>query len=260
MAVTDVTNTGQTTAATNNASRQRLAENFEMFLTLLTTQMKNQDPLSPMDSNQFTQQIVQMTGVEQQLQTNDLLKQLVSNTATGIQAAVSLIGKDVKAVTDTTALTGGKAQWTYKLDAEAKDVKLEILDAKGNVVAARSGAGKTAGEHTFTWDGKTAEGSNANEGQYTLRITAKGSDGKSVAATTYVRGVVSGVEQNGGQTLLTINGGKVEWTKVTTITTPTTTPGGATTPPTETAGGGSTTDPTTDPSNPDDETSPPAQA
>jgi len=260
MAVNGVNNTTATTpTAVDNSSRTRLAQNFEMFLTLLTTQMKNQDPLSPMDSTQFTQQIVQMTGVEQQLQTNDLLKQLVSNTASGIQASVALIGKDVRAATDTAALTNGKAEWIYKLDAAASDVKIEILDSKGNVVATKAGD-KTAGEHTFTWNGKTAAGSTAPDGQYSLRITAKGTDGKNLATSTYVQGVVSGVEQSDGKTLLTINGGKVDWTKVTTIKTPpaTTNTGGITPPPTETDGG-STTDPT-DPTNPDDETSPPAQA
>ena len=80
--------------------RASLADNFNTFLSLLTTQLKNQDPPSPLDSNQFTQQLVQMTGVEQQLNANDLLKQLVANTASGISTAVSLIGKDVKAVSD----------------------------------------------------------------------------------------------------------------------------------------------------------------
>ena len=98
MTVTATTpTTAQQTAATpkdNTAlGRADLASNFNTFLSLLTTQLKNQDPLSPLDSNQFTQQLVQMTGVEQQLNTNDLLKQLVSNTATGVSTAVSMIGR-----------------------------------------------------------------------------------------------------------------------------------------------------------------------
>src|SRR3954465_2977245 len=103
--------TGNTPAATTTGTdssalgRARLAENFDTFLTLLTTQLRNQDPLSPMDSNQFTQQMVQMTGVEQQLMTNDLLKQLVGNTASGISASVALIGKDVSAISSDAALS-----------------------------------------------------------------------------------------------------------------------------------------------------------
>src|SRR5258708_4771350 len=105
--------------------RADLATNFNTFLSLLTTQLKNQDPLSPLDSNQFTQQLVQMTGVEQQLNANDLLKQLVANTSGGISTAVSLIGKDVKAVSDTANISGGKAQWTYHLPTAAQSVKVE---------------------------------------------------------------------------------------------------------------------------------------
>src|SRR5437762_11530915 len=87
--------------------RTSLAENFDTFLSLLTTQLKNQDPLSPLDSNQFTQQIVQMTGVEQQLLTNDLLKKLVGNTGSGVSTAVSLIGKEVRADSADAGLTAG---------------------------------------------------------------------------------------------------------------------------------------------------------
>ena len=94
MTVTAPTATPPTTTTDKTAlGKASLADNFNTFLSLLTTQLKNQDPMSPLDSNQFTQQLVQMTGVEQQLNTNDLLKQVVSNTSGGISTAVSLIGK-----------------------------------------------------------------------------------------------------------------------------------------------------------------------
>jgi len=73
-----------------------LAGNFQSFLTLLTTQLQNQDPTSPLDTNQFTEQITQMTGVEQQLLSNQLLQQLVSQQ-TGVGAAANLIGDTVTA-------------------------------------------------------------------------------------------------------------------------------------------------------------------
>lgn len=211
---------GAGATATDGGARTRLAENFDTFLTLLTTQMKNQDPLSPMDSNQFTQQLTQMTGVEQQLLTNDLLKQLVGNTASGISAAVSLIGKTVRAVSDDANLSKGEAKWVYTLDQAASDLKVEVLDSNGSVVAAVSPTEKGAGDHAFTWNGKGAAGSTLPDGTYTLRVTAKGSDGKAIASTTYVEGMVTGVEQSSGQTLISINGGQVEWTKITNIAQP----------------------------------------
>jgi flagellar basal-body rod modification protein FlgD len=254
MAVGGVPTSGapQTAASTSETSRTRLADSFDMFLTLLTTQMKNQDPLSPMDSTQFTQQIVQMTGVEQQLQTNDLLKQLVTNTASGVQAAVSLIGKEVKVVSDEAALKNGSAKWSFKLDKAAADLKVEVLDSKGNVVANAAPTEKGAGEHTFTWNGKGSLGSTLPDGTYKLRITAKDGAGAEIGTTTYVQGLVTSVEQANGTTLLTVNGGKVRWDKVTTITQPPA-PAPADSTTGQTAGGGS-------PSNPDDETSSPAAA
>jgi flagellar basal-body rod modification protein FlgD len=87
--------------------KSRLNDSFDTFLALLTTQLKNQDPLAPMDANQFTQQIVQMTGVEQQLLTNDLLQKLVSNTASGLETSLGLIGKQVRAATTDAALVDG---------------------------------------------------------------------------------------------------------------------------------------------------------
>lgn len=210
----------------NNASgvsgtgRARLAENFDTFLTLLTTQLKNQDPLSPMDSTQFTQQLVQMTGVEQQLLTNDLLEKLVSNTGTGVSTAVSLIGKEVRAESDVAALKGGKAEWTYSLDRDASDVKLEVLDSKGRVVRTIAPTDNKAGEHKLTWDGKGTGGSGLPDGTYTLKVTAKDSSSNAVTSSIYADGKVTGVEQQDGVTYLTINGALIPWDKLVSIRQP----------------------------------------
>ena len=221
MAVDATTSAASSSSAVSSAlGRTRLAENFDTFLTLLTTQMKNQDPTSPMDATQFTQQLVQMTGVEQQLQTNDLLKQLVGNTSSGISAAVSLIGKEVRAVSSEAALAGGDAKWTYTLDRPATDVKLEILDSRGRVVRVIAPTDNRSGEHQLTWDGKGDGGSTLPDGLYSLRVTAKDTQGTNVGSTVFTDGLVTGVEQADGQTLITVNGAKVLWDKVTTIRQP----------------------------------------
>jgi flagellar basal-body rod modification protein FlgD len=216
--------TGNAAAGSTDSSalgKARLAENFDTFLTLLTTQLKNQDPLSPMDSNQFTQQMVQMTGVEQQLLTNDLLKQLVGNNANGVSTAVSLIGKDVRAVSDDAAIKDKQAKWVYKLDAEAAQTKIEIVDSTGKVVHAETATDNKAGEHAFTWNGKDVTGRQLDDGGvYTLKVTALDADAKPITSTTYVQGIVTGVQQQDGSTYVTINGGKVTWDKVTSISTP----------------------------------------
>jgi flagellar basal-body rod modification protein FlgD len=227
MTVTSATNpaasSAQAAAATGDKTalgRADLATNFNTFLSLLTTQLKNQDPLSPLDSNQFTQQLVQMTGVEQQLNTNDLLKQLVTNTAGGVATAVSLIGKTVKAVTDNANLSGGKAQWTYNLSAAASSLKVEVVDAKGNLLHAEAPTtGLDAGDHAFSWNGKDLIGNQLPDGgPYTLRVTALDASGAPISTTNYVKGVVTGVETSNGATMITVNGGLVDWAKLTSIT------------------------------------------
>jgi flagellar basal-body rod modification protein FlgD len=212
MAVDAVTNT----PAVSGTGRARLAENFDTFLSLLTTQLKNQDPLAPMDSTQFTQQLVQMTGVEQQLLTNDLLEKLVSNTGTGVATAVSLIGKEVRSDSDLAALKGGKAEWNYTLDRAATDVKLEVLDSKGRVVRTIAPTDNKVGEHKLTWDGK----SDLPDGTYSLKVTAKDSEGSTVVSKVYLDGKVTGVEQKDGLTYLTVNGVQISWDKLVSIRQP----------------------------------------
>lgn len=216
----DAATTATAASGASATGRTRLAENFDTFLTLLTTQLKNQDPLSPMDSTQFTQQLVQMTGVEQQLLTNDLLEKLVTNTGSGVSTAVSLIGKEVRAEADVAALKNKNAEWTYALDRDATDVKLEILDEKGRVVKSVAPTDNKAGDHTFTWNGKNAAGSDMADGTYTLRVTAKDSQGSTVTSKIFADGLVTGVEQSDGSTLITIKGAQVPWDKIVRIRQP----------------------------------------
>ncbi|HWT52379.1 MAG TPA: flagellar hook assembly protein FlgD [Caulobacter sp.] len=198
-------------AANADPGRTSLAQNFDMFLTLLTTQMKNQDPTSPMDSTQFMSQLVQMTGVEQQLAGNDLLKQLVANTGSNVSNAVDLIGKQVRATSADATLSNGQAKWSYSLDAAAADVKIEVLDSNGVPVQTVAGSADDmkAGEHSFTWDGKDMLGNTMPNGTYTLRVTATDGGGSKINSTTYVEGPVTAIELQNGQSVITINGGKV---------------------------------------------------
>ncbi len=221
--VSSVTGYGQDASA---IGRTRLAESFDTFLALLTVQLKNQDPLSPMDSNQFTQQIVQMTGVEQQLLTNDLLKSLVANTSNGVSTAVSLIGKEVRAATTDAKLQDGKAEWHYTLPRDANDVKIEVLDQTGKVVRVLSAeeAGRKAGDHKVTWDGKDSNGVRMPDGLYSLRVTGTDSNYATIPAMISIEGTVTGVEQSNGETLITVNGAPVPWNYITTIKQPTATP------------------------------------
>ena len=158
-----------TTAAAINNSLASLASNSQTFLTLLTTQLKNQDPTSPLDTNQFTAQLTQMTGVEQQLLSNQLLQQLVSQSSgSSVTSAVNLIGKSVTASGSTSTLQNGAASWQYTLGGSAANVAVQVSDSSGNIVysgAAPSGTGA----QSFTWNGQNTAGQQqANGGVYTL--------------------------------------------------------------------------------------------
>ena len=209
---------GATAQTAAQSGTKRLAESFDTFLNLLTTQLKNQDPLSPLDSNQFTQQLVQMTGVEQQLYGNQLMEKLVANTGSGISTAVALIGKDVTANTAENVIKDGKATWNYNLNRAADDLKLEVVDSKGRTVYSEAPADMKAGDHAFNWNGKDASGKQLDDGgPYTLKVTAKDSAGTGVISKVNIQGVVTGVEQVDGKTLITINGAKIPWEAVTSI-------------------------------------------
>ncbi|HYC73520.1 flagellar hook assembly protein FlgD [Brevundimonas sp.] len=204
--------------ATNriNAGTTMLASNFETFLALLTSQLKNQDPLSPVDSNQFTAQLTQMAGVEQQLLTNELLKSLVAaQGGGGLASAANYIGKDATAAWTATKFTDGEAGWSYEVATNAASVKLEVLDGSGNVVWSGDAPNKTSGVHEFSWDGEATSGNDGQEGQvYTLKVVAKDAAGGAIDAQVLTRGRITGVEMYDGETYLTVGNSIVPMSSV----------------------------------------------
>ncbi len=202
--------TGNSVLDRINGSRNRLASSEETFLSLLTVQLKNQDPLSPLDSNQFTQQIVQMTGVEQQLIANDLLSMLVGMSDGGLSSAVNLIGKEVQALSASTTLQDGKATWSYELPRNASKVKLEVVNALGQTVWSEDKVNVPGGTQELNWDGKSTAGDAQPEGaSYTLRVTATGAGGETIPNNVYVSGVASAVEVVNGETVVTLGKTKI---------------------------------------------------
>lgn len=200
------------------SSRSRLADSEETFLALLTTQLKNQDPLSPLDSNEFTAQIVQMTGVEQQLLTNDLLTMLVGMNDGGLAGSVNLIGKTVTAATDEATLQDGKSTWTYDLDRNATTVKYDVINSAGQTVYSETKDSVAAGDKAFEWNGKTSQGTQLSDGGvYTLKITALGSGGEAITTNIHTTGVASGVETLNGETVVTIGKLKIPLGSITSV-------------------------------------------
>ena len=205
------------TAANIANAQQSLAGDQQTFLKLLTTQLQNQDPLNPMNTDQFTQQLVSMTGVQQQILTNELLQQMVGNQ-TGVGDPVSLLGKAVTATSSTAALQAGKANWTYSTAANAADVRLQITNNLGQVVYQGDAGAQGPGPHSFSWNGKDTTGVQLPDGgTYTMAVAATDAAGNSVSSTIYQQGVVSAVNNSGGQVLLTVNGSPVPASAITSV-------------------------------------------
>jgi flagellar basal-body rod modification protein FlgD len=213
--------TSSSTSGTGANALSQLTSNFQTFLTLLTTQLKNQDPLSPLDSNQFTQQLVQMSGVQAQLSGNNLLQTIANNTGASVGSAVGLIGKDVRATGAAANLgASGTASWVYNLPSPASNLTLQIVNAAGQVVSAAAPSDLSAGDHSFTWNGKDLNGNPLPAGTYSLQVTAVDANNKAITASIFQDGVVTAVEQQNGSTLLTINGAQMPMNSVVNVTNP----------------------------------------
>ena len=187
-------------------SRTRLADDFDNFLTLLTTQLAHQDPLDPVDSNEFIQQLVSFTGVEQAVATNTSLEKLTALLKAS-QAADSIgyIGKIVEAAGDSITLANGEANFEFTLPSAAEVTSIIVANAAGEVVFV--GAGEiTAGDHAFTWDGRNLTGVAQPDGVYTVAVSGRASDQTLLTADTRISGRVTGVETVDGSPVLTVNG------------------------------------------------------
>jgi flagellar basal-body rod modification protein FlgD len=189
------TNSTATAAAATTASSQQLAGNFNTFLTLLTTQLQNQDPLSPMDTSQFTEQLVSFAGVEQQINMNTNLQTLISmqQSSESLQA-LQLVGANVTVNSNTATLsnaTGSAATWGFSSPSPATGA-VTITSSTGQV-AYTGPTSLSAGSQTYTWNGQGNNGVTWPDGNYTLTINATGANGQAVTVSTQVQGTISSV-------------------------------------------------------------------
>jgi flagellar basal-body rod modification protein FlgD len=182
-----------------------LAGNFDTFLTILTTQLKNQNPLEPLDSNQFTQQLVQFASVEQQINMNSQLTSLVTlQKANQTASAMGFLGATASVDGSTTKLANSKASWTFAADKPSTGI-VTIKDAVGQTTYSGSFP-LNAGTQGFAWDGRDQNGNKWPDGTYTLSITAKDASGQSVAVSTTVNGTVDAVDLTQDPPTLSIGG------------------------------------------------------
>ena len=198
--------TGTSAAATSALASSQIAGNFQSFLQLLTTQLQNQNPLSPLDTNQFTQQLVEFAGVQQQINTNDSLATLVSlqQTAQSTQA-LTFVGKTATVSGSTATMTDSAATWDLDIPSNCT-MTVTITNGSGQTVFSGNYSATAGNGQPFNWNGKGNDGTQWPDGQYNLTATAADSSGNSVAVSTNVQGVVSSVDLTQTPPMLTING------------------------------------------------------
>ena len=204
------TNTSNTSNVVDNGT---LAGNFTTFLQLLTTQLKNQNPLDPLDTNQFTQQLVQFAQVEQQMKSNEQLTAILAlEKSAQATTALAYVGQTVVVDGATAPLTSSGATWSFNV-AKPSTASIVIKDSTGQTAYTGTFAG-TPGMMNFTWDGRGNDGKSWPAGNYTMSATAVDANNQSVGISTEVQAVVDSVDLTQDPALLSINGANYSIDKI----------------------------------------------
>ena len=188
-------------SSNSSAISASVQSEYNTFLTILTTELQNQDPTSPLDTNQFTSQLVQFSSLEQNLQTNSLLQQLVTAQTQGqVGTALGYLGHTVQATGDSFTLDGTSSDsqsLAYSLASKADTASMNILNSAGQIVRTLT-VGTDAGEQSETFDGKDSTGNPLPAGTYTFQVQAVDSSGTAINATTFETGKVTGIDTSNG--------------------------------------------------------------
>jgi flagellar basal-body rod modification protein FlgD len=203
-AVSTTTTSGASTVS-GAVDDQMIASNFTTFLQLLTTQLKNQNPLDPLDTNQFTQQLVEFAQVEQQMKSNDQLSSLVSlEKSAQASTALAYVGSTVVVDGSTSPLSNGSATWNLNV-TKPSTATITIKDGSGQT-AYTGTFGVNPGNQPFTWNGRGNDGKVWPDGNYTLTATGLDASGQSVAISTEVQATVDSVDLTQTPPVLSVNG------------------------------------------------------
>lgn len=183
-------------------SQVKLEEDLNRFLNLLVTQLKNQDPLDPLDANEFTSQLVQFASVEQQIYQNANIEKLINiQQSSQVSALVNFVGMTVEATGQQVPLENGEAKFSYTLGSNVSKTTISIVNSSGLTVFSTE-AETSAGRHEYTWDGRDKSGNAAPEGSYTVIVSAQNREGALQDVEHTVYGRVTGAGADNGQVTL----------------------------------------------------------
>lgn len=194
-----------TISQTGTSALGSLASNFTSFLSLLMTQLQHQDPSSPMDSSQFTSELVQFTSVQQQLDTNSNLTQLIQLTqASQIEQSASMVGKPVTVTSNRLSLQNSTAEINFNTTT-AQPVGIAVYNSAGAQVQTAT-LTSAAGANHWTWNGQAANGATMPDGAYSVTVNAVGANGAASAVPFTVTGTATAVQNNGGTVDIQLGG------------------------------------------------------
>lgn len=217
---TSTSTSSSSSSATASSALGSLTSNYSDFLSLLTTQLQNQDPTSPMDSSQFTTELVQFSGVEQQINTNTNLAQLVSLTQAGnISQASSMLGATVTATATQLPLQNGNATLAFTAPS-AEPVSIAVTDANGDNLYDAS-VNASAGANNWTWNGTDSNGDTLPDGAYNVAITGTAADGSATALPFTVTGTATSVDSTANNLTLNLGAVNVPFSAITSVNRPT---------------------------------------
>lgn len=207
--MTEISSTNQSQNSSATTAQKSLATNFDDFLTLLTTQLTNQDPLNPTDSTEFTNQLVNFTNVEQAIATNQNLETLVQLQQMSQQnmmsaTMINYLGKSVGTNLNVAALESGEAGWNIKLGSAAAETTYDIYDQNGTLVFSEKKDSAVAGEQQYHWNGTKSNGSDASDGAYYLVVSGKTPGGGAVQVDYSFEGIATSIETLNGETVLKV--------------------------------------------------------
>ena len=221
--MTTIGNISSQAITSSSSDQQGLIQNYETFLTLLTTQLQNQDPMNPTDSNQFTEQLVQFSGVEQQIKSNEQLENLATMmTSSNALGVLNFVGTTVTVDGSQAQLTSfGSVNYGFTSPQEGT-ADITIRNASGNIVFNQTGVSLTEGDNTFRWDGRDSAGNRMGNGSYSIQITAQDADGTGMTVNTDTTGVVENVDLSSSEPMLIINDQRVPTSQIRSVARPTT--------------------------------------
>ena len=224
----EITSTSQIQNSAAAKAQTDLASNFDDFLTLLTTQLTNQDPLNPTDTTEFTNQLVNFSSVEQAIATNQNLESLVQLEQISQQnmmgaTMINYLGKSIGTNLNVAALNDGDAAWNIDLGSSAAAVKYDVYNQNGDIVFSETQNSAAAGEQQYSWNGTTNSGSQADDGAYYLVVTAETEGGSSIDVGYSFKGTATSIETINGEAVLKVGDVPIGLNYITSVTEPTTT-------------------------------------